>query len=101
MYGLTSTCPTRASASRVLSMVAYVLRQCRTMTTLDVCRPWISTPSRDCCSMEEHQGGGNIPVPLKRTALPRILTPRTARLRIRAWGAHCMDHNSNLRQGKV
>lgn len=52
MYGLTSTCPTRASASRVLSMVAYVLRQCRTMTTLDVCRPWISTLSRDCCSME-------------------------------------------------
>lgn len=52
MYGLTSTCPTRASASRVLSMVAYVLRQWRTMSTLDVCRPSISTPSRDCCSME-------------------------------------------------
>lgn len=52
MYGLTSTCPTRASASRVLSMVAYVLRQWRTMSTLDVCRPSISRPSRDCCSME-------------------------------------------------
>lgn len=52
MYGLTNTCPTRASASRVLSMVAYVLRQWRTMSTLDVCRPSISRPSRDCCSIE-------------------------------------------------
>lgn len=52
MYGLTRTWPTRASASRVLSMVAYVLRQWRTMSTLDVCRPSISKPSRDCCSME-------------------------------------------------
>lgn len=52
MYGLTSTCPTKASASRVLSMVAYVLRQWRTMSTLDVCRPSINRPSRDCCSME-------------------------------------------------
>ena len=33
-------------------MVAYVLRQWRTMSTLDVCRPSISSPSRDCCSME-------------------------------------------------
>lgn len=52
MYGLTSTCPTRASASRVLSMVAYVLRQWRTMSTLHVCKPSISRPSKDCCSME-------------------------------------------------
>ena len=51
MYGLTTCCLKRFSASHILSMVAYVRRHWRSVCTLPVSRPSLNEPSRLNCSM--------------------------------------------------